>query len=108
MGVHVVREFLLMQTPKGQIVHALRLMWLRSRERGEALKNAKYCCQKCGVKKSTAIGKEQKVEVHHKNGVGNWDSVIELIRKEILCEPEFLEVLCPDCHEEADNGTAGT
>ena len=86
------------ETPRSQIVHALRQLWLRSRERAEALKNAKYTCKDCGVKASTAKGKEQKIQVHHKEGIGNWDAVVELIYKEILCDPSKLEVLCPDCH----------
>ena len=77
----------------------LRQLWLRSAERSEALKNAKYSCQLCGVKASRAKGKEQKVEVHHIHGIGNWDNVIELIRLEILCIPYHLMVLCPLCHK---------
>jgi len=88
-----------MQTSKTQIVRQLRLMWLRSRERAEALKRAGYRCEICKVKQSTAKGKEQKIEVHHKKGIDNWDDVIELIYKEILCEPEYLQVLCPNCHD---------
>jgi len=89
-------------TPKTIIVRQLRLLWMRSRERSEALKRTGYCCESCGKKRSEAKGKEQKIEVHHKEGIGNWDAVIELIRKEILCEPELLEVLCPDCHEKQE------
>lgn len=89
-----------METTKSQIVRQLRQLWLRSRERSEALKRAGYRCEKCGVKKSSKKGQEQKIEVHHKDGIGNWDAVIDLIRKEILCSPENLQVLCPDCHNE--------
>jgi hypothetical protein len=88
------------ETPKTIIVRQLRQLWLRSRERAAALKRDKYCCQRCGVKASTAKGKEQKVVVHHKEGIGNWDRVIEVLREEILCDPIKLETLCPDCHEE--------
>jgi len=88
-----------MQTPKTLIVRQLRLLWLRSRERGEALKKASYCCELCGVKKSNKKGFEQKVEVHHKNGIDNWDDVIALIYKQILCNPDELQVLCPECHD---------
>jgi hypothetical protein len=51
------------------------------------------------VKASQAKGKEQKLEVHHKNGVGNWDAVCNMIYEQLLCSPEKLEVLCPDCHK---------
>lgn len=88
-----------MKTSKTHIVRMLRQMWLRSKERGEALKRESYCCQDCGVKQSVAKGREQKMSVHHKHGIGNWDKVIELIRQEILCDPINLEVLCPDCHK---------
>lgn len=88
------------QTPKSQIVHALRAMWLRSKERTEALKQSKYSCQRCGVKQSKAKGKEQKVQVHHKQGIGNWDTIVKFLRNELLVEHEFLEVLCPECHKE--------
>lgn len=94
------------QTPKGQIVRQLRQLWLRSRERAEALKNSKYSCQKCGVKKSAAKGKEQKIEVHHKNGIENWDAIVNLIYEQILCDPSKLECLCPVCHEKEDQENA--
>lgn len=89
------------QTSKTHIVRGLRLIWMRSAERSEALKRADYSCEKCGVKQSKAKGKEQKVEVHHKYGITNWDAVVECIRQYILCSPYNLEVLCPDCHKKA-------
>jgi predicted HNH restriction endonuclease len=88
-----------MRTKKSQIRSALRLMWLRSAERAEALKNYHYACNQCGVKQSKAKGREQKVEVHHKDGVCNWDEIIQLIQEQLLCDPEKLEVLCPECHD---------
>ena len=89
------------ETPRSQIVHALRQIWLRSRERAECLKRETYTCQACKVKKSQKKGFEQKVEVHHKEGVLNWDEMIESIRKNLLCSPDKLEALCPACHAEA-------
>lgn len=86
------------KTPTSRIRSNLRKLWLRSRERALALKIQSYTCQKCGVKQSKAKGKEQKVEVHHKEGVGNWNKLIELIKEELLCSPDKLEVLCPECH----------
>ena len=87
-----------MQTPKSIIVHNLRLLWMRSRERGEAMKRSGYTCERCHTKKSTKKGFEQKIEVHHKEGVCNWDKIIEVIREQLLCSPDKLEALCPDCH----------
>lgn len=87
-------------TPKSRIKSQLRLIWLRSRERNSALRRDKYSCVKCGVKQSKAKGKEQKVEVHHKNLEINWDELIDIIRNKLLCDIEDLETLCPDCHDE--------
>lgn len=86
-------------TPRSKVRNALRQLWLRSRERAAALKREKYTCQRCGVKQSKAKGKEQKVEVHHKEGIGNWEIVIDAIISEILCDPSNLEVVCPNCHD---------
>jgi len=86
-------------TPRSQIVHTLRYLWLRSRERAECLKLAGYKCAKCGVKKSAKKGAEIKVEVHHKGGIDNWDKIIEAIREQMLCEQDKLEALCPECHD---------
>ena len=86
------------RTPRSRVKSALRQLWMKSAERSEALKRDKYICQKCGVKKSVAKGKEQKVEVHHKDGVLNWDEIIEIIMDQLLCDSKKLEVLCPECH----------
>lgn len=96
------------QTPKTHIVRHLRLLWLHSKERAEALKLGKYSCSDCGIKQSKKKGHEQKVQVHHKEGVGNWDKVITSIRKEILCSSEKLEVLCPSCHLKKDREDDGS
>ena len=86
-------------TPRSQIIHSLRQLWLRSRERAECLKLAHYTCAKCQRKKSAKKGFEQKVEVHHRGGIENWDFLVEDIRKFLLCSPDELEALCPDCHD---------
>lgn len=88
------------RTPDSKIRAALRQLWLRSKERSEALKQHSYSCNKCGVKASKAKGKEQKVEVHHKEGILNWDILIREIRAYLLTDPSQLEVLCPECHKE--------
>jgi len=87
-----------METTDSQIKSALRKMWLHSRERATALKDAEYCCNKCGIKQSKAKGREVKVEVHHKEGILNWEEIYEAIRKNLLCDPDLLEVLCKECH----------
>lgn len=90
-------------TPKGKIVSNLRSLWLRSRERGSALKSADRSCEVCGVKASVAKGREQKIEVHHKEGILNWDEIVSLIREQLLCDPSDLQCLCPECHKRVDD-----
>ena len=90
------------RTPRAKIKGVLRMLYVQSRERQAALKRDNYSCVRCGVKKSTAKGKEQKVEVHHKYGVDCWNDIIELIQDALLCDPEFLETLCPECHKKED------
>ena len=93
-------------TPRSKVRAAIRQLWLRSRERAAALKRDNYTCQTCGVKQCTAKGKEQKVEVHHKLGIGNWEQVVDLIYSEILCDHSLLETLCPECHEQETRPTS--
>jgi predicted HNH restriction endonuclease len=93
-----------MKTKRTQIVNNLRMLWLYSKERAQCLKDASYSCQRCGVKQSKAVGKVQKVEVHHKEGVLNWDEIEEVIRKHLLCDVEDLECLCPTCHKKETYG----
>lgn len=94
-----------MRSTNGQIRNALRMLWLRSRERSEALKRDHYSCVRCGIHQSSSKSAPQKIEVHHKEGVGNWDAIIELIQKELLCDPDLLECLCPYCHRSETYGT---
>lgn len=77
----------------------LRQLFLRSRERATALKRDNYSCQKCGVKSSKAKDKVVKVEVHHVKGISMWDEIIDLINKELLCDPDELQTLCVPCHQ---------
>ena len=86
-------------TPKGRITSTLRQLWLRSAEREEELKRDRYTCVSCGAKQSRAKGKEQKVEVHHIQGI-EWDEIVDLIYQEILCDVDKLQTLCPDCHND--------
>ena len=87
-------------TPNSKIKAALRQLFLRSRERGNAIKRDRYTCQKCGKKQSRAKGKEVFVEVHHKEGVVNWDEIYRVVREYLLCSPDNMETLCKDCHRE--------
>lgn len=87
-------------TPRSRIRSALRgQLWLRSRERAAALKIAGRKCEACGVKASEAKGKEQKVEVHHREGI-DWEKVIDIIYDRILIDPKGLIVLCKKCHKQ--------
>ena len=85
-------------TPRSRVRAALRQCWLRSRERAACLKAAGHKCERCGVKASVAKGREQKLEVHHREGVLNWSEVLDAVYKYLLVAPEKMECLCPDCH----------
>ena len=85
-------------TPNSRIKAALHKLWLQSRERAAAIRRDGYICQHCGVKQSTAKGKEQKVVVHHLDGV-EWENILAYIRRHLLVEPRKLVTLCPDCHK---------
>lgn len=95
-------------TPNSKIKNALRQLFLRSRERAARLKADGYCCQVCGIKQSRRKGHEVYVEVHHKDGVLNWNEVYRVIRKYLLCNPENLETLCEKCHKERHQGEKTT
>ena len=86
-------------TPRSIIKHAIRQIWLRSRERLAALKRDGYTCQGCHRKQSKAKGKEFAVEVHHIRGTQDMDKAINAIYDSILPSPEELVTLCKECHE---------
>ena len=86
-------------TPNRRIRSALRQLWLRSRERAEAIKRDKYTCQICARKQSKAKGKEFKVTVHHKDGI-DWTGLCDLIRERLLQTPDKLVTLCEEHHED--------
>lgn len=88
----------LLYTPNSQIRSALRRLFLRSRERNLALCRDNYTCQECGKKQSRAKGREFYVEVHHLDGVENWQALFDAVREYLLCDPDFLETLCSSCH----------
>ena len=85
-------------TPKSRVRASLRQLWLRSRERAAALKRDNYTCQHCGKKQSTAKGREQKIEVHHLDGI-EWEHIIDYVYRHILVDPKYLITLCPECHK---------
>ena len=94
-------------TPSSRIRSAIRMVFLRSRERAAVLKKAKYCCSKCGIKQTRA-GKDKTkwvyLEVHHITRIDIWKKVIDLIAKEILESPQI--ALCKSCHKkEHENET---
>lgn len=86
-------------TPRSQVRSAFRQLWLRSRERNAAIKKAGNCCEECGRKASKANGKEFAIEVHHMEGVLNWDQLLDYVYRHLLCDPIKLEVLCKECHD---------
>jgi hypothetical protein len=86
-------------TPISIIKHALRLLWLRSRERQAALKRDDYTCQGCGGRQSKAKGREFTVEVHHLREDIDWNAMAEYLRRNLLIESDKLIVLCKSCHE---------
>ena len=86
-------------TPNSRIRQALRRLFLRSRERASALKRDGYSCVKCGIKQTKKKGQEVYVECHHKEGIDNWSELISSVRKYLLCDIEYLETLCENCHK---------
>lgn len=86
------------RTPRSKVRAALRLLYLRSRERAAAIKRENGCCEGCGKKQSRAKGREVKIEVHHLNGI-EWEQMIDYIYRHLLCEPKHLAVYCKECHE---------
>jgi len=87
------------RTSRAKLKGELRRIWMRSTERAETMKRDGYCCQECGIKKSTKKGHEVKIHVHHKDGIHVWDEIIDLIEENLLCHPDKLETLCVDCHD---------
>ena len=83
-------------TPRGRVKSALRQLWLRSRERAKALKDAGYKCTECNVKQSMAKGREVRLEVHHVTEI-DWKELIDLVYERLLSVPQV--PLCKDCHK---------
>ena len=87
-------------TPRSRVRSALRMLFLRSRERNSALRREGNTCQHCHKKGSVAKGREVKIEVHHLDGVLNWDKLIDMVYEHLLCQPDRLMVMCKECHRE--------
>lgn len=85
-------------TPNSRIRQALRVLWLRSRERSAALKQTNNTCCYCGIKATQAKGREVKLTVHHLDGVA-WDNLIQDIRTKLLQTPDRLAPCCKECHD---------
>lgn len=92
-------------TPNSRIRRALRLLWMRSRERAQALKNTGYTCAYCGAKQSAAKGKELKLDVHHLDGI-QWNGLCDIIRERMLPDPSRLAPACKACHSKLTNEEA--
>ena len=90
------------RTPRSRIKGMLRQIFLRSKERANALKKTQYCCSKCGIKASVKKGAVVKMEVDHVDGIDVWDEIMTLIEDKLLCigSPNKLQPLCRDCHQE--------
>ncbi len=88
---------------KAKIISALRLVWLRSPTRYQAVKNArvargKYQCNHC--KKSFKL---KQVQVDHVVEIGSftdWNSYIE----KLFCSVDNLQCLCKRCHKKKTHG----
>ena len=85
-------------TPRSRVKNALRMVFLRSRERAACLKAAGNRCSACGIKASVAKGREIKVEVHHCEGIANWEAVFAAVYANLLTSPDKMQCLCKDCH----------
>jgi len=85
-------------TPRSKVRAALTMLFLRSRERAAAIKRDKNTCRYCGKKGSKAKGCEVHTECHHINGAHK-DRIIDMIYEHLLCHPDYLEVVCRECHQ---------
>lgn len=94
-------------TPRSRIKNAIRMVWLRSRERAAAIKREKNTCQRCGAKGSVKKSHEVAIQVHHIDGI-DWDGVVDLVIARVLPSPERLEVICKNCHANEHNNKEET
>ena len=86
-------------TPRSFVRGMLRKIFLQSRERAAALKRDGYCCTECGVKQSTAKGKEVKVQVDHIYPMEEkMNALIYMVFEVLIPGPEHFQTLCKECH----------
>ena len=86
-------------TPRSRVKSALRQLWLRSRERGNAVKRDENACQVCSKKGTKAKNKKRiDIQVHHIDGI-EWEELIDMVYKYLLVHENKLECLCTDCHD---------
>jgi len=106
LALHVYYEVMMSRkkpnTPRSRVKNAIRLLWMRSRERAAALKKHDYRCVDCGIKQSMAKDKEVKIEVHHEPQI-DWTGIVQLIFDRILNVPQY--PLCKDCHKKKHETT---
>lgn len=81
------------ETKKAKIIAVLRRMFWYSKERAAALKRDQYICKICSAKKIDGV----KLNVHHVRNV-DFDKIVKLIRKELLCDHVNLITMCNSCH----------
>ena len=93
----------------GLITSALRLIWMKSAERNDAVQRSKRrlinpktnklkqfpTCEKCGK----VFYDEKGYAVHHINPVGSISAGADNFIKRLFCPTEELIVLCQDCHD---------
>ena len=90
-------------TPSSRIRSALHLLWMRSRERQNAVKIASNTCRGCGGKgrpKETKNGPKLTIEVHHWRKQPDWERIFAIVREELLQTPEDYVCLCKKCHKD--------
>jgi len=86
-------------TPRSKVKSALRQLWLRSRERGNAVKRDKNTCQRCHEKGTKAKNKKRiDIQVHHLDGI-EWEELIDMVYRYLLVHEDGLECLCTECHD---------
>jgi 5-methylcytosine-specific restriction endonuclease McrA len=85
---------------RSRIRAGLRSLWLRSPERAAALKRDGYSCRSCGIKQSRAKGHEVSVQVHHLEGILDWEKTIDgVLNSGLFCGSDGLQTLCRECHK---------
>lgn len=67
----------------------------------DALRNAGYKCERCGVPKGQA--RDGYLEIHHKLAIWCVVNYYPYLLPEVVRSIVNAEVLCKDCHQEADN-----